>query len=132
MKLIRLSLFVMLCSLCSFAQPVRNHALATHHTIKGSTGFKKLAHSVKGDTVGVVKGIGHDVKAISVGTFVTAYDTAEAGVDTVGVGLQGIADGVDMGIAAPLESLPKPLNEIGVAIHGLYLGIDAVGQFLAK
>jgi hypothetical protein len=98
-------------------QPVRNHALATHHTIKGTAGVKKI-----GRAVGVV----------AKDTVFGAYDALEASVDTFGLSLQAFADAVDMGIAAPLESLPKPLNEIGVGVHVVYEGLDAAGQFLAK
>jgi hypothetical protein len=48
------------------------------------------------------------------------------------VALQALADGLDMGLAAPLESLPKPLNVIGQGVHEVYLGIDFVGTQLAK
>lgn len=108
---------VLFLSVVCFAQPVRNHALATKHTIKGTAGLKK---------------VGHAVKVVSVVTVFGAYDALEASVDAFGVSLQAFADAVDMGIAAPLESLPKPLNEVGVGVHEVYIGLDAAGQFLAK
>jgi hypothetical protein len=98
-------------------QPVRNHALATHHTIKGAAGVKK---------------VGRAIGTVAKDTVFGAYDALEASVDTFGLSLQAFADAVDMGIAAPLESLPKPLNNIGLGVHYVYEGLDAAGQFLAK
>lgn len=111
---LKVSVIVLVLSLGSFAQ---NTAKATHHTIKVGKGLKKAAHvMVKVGEVPVV----------------TAFDSLEASVDALGVSLQAFADAVDVGIAAPLEALPKPLNTIGDGVHYVYEGLDAAGQFLAK
>jgi hypothetical protein len=110
--------FALLSAVC-FAQPVRNHALATHHTIKAAARpFKAVARA----TAKTVTGIG-------VFSF-EAFDSAV--IDPFGVALQALADGLDMGIAAPLEALPKPLNVVGEGVHEVYLGLDWVGTQLAK
>lgn len=110
--------FALLSAVC-FAQPVRNHALATKHTIKASARpFKAVGHAVA-----------KTVSGAAVFSF-EAFDSAV--VDPFGVALQAFADGLDMGIAAPLEALPKPLNVIGEGVHEVYLGIDWAGTQLAK
>lgn len=117
----KLAILFVLVSAVAFAQPakVRNHALATHHTIHASARpFKATGHAIAKTAVGI-------------GTFsFNAFDSAV--VDPFGVALQALADGLDMGIAAPLEALPKPLNILGVGVHDVYLGIDWAGTQLAK
>ena len=112
------------CANCgrSFAQATpapRNRALATHHTIKAAARpFKAVAHAAVKTVTGAA-------------TFsLEAFDSTV--VDPFGVALQAFADGVDMAIAAPLEALPKPLNEIGVGVHYVYEGLDYAGTQLAK
>lgn len=112
-----IALAVLLTPLATAQKAPRNRALATHHTIKVGKGLKKMAHGVAKVTVVTVLG---------------AYDSLEASVDAFGVSLQAFADALDIGVAAPLESLPKPLNEIGVGVHYVYEGLDAAGQFLAE
>jgi len=101
------------------------HAKApAKHTIKAGPGFKHVGHAFK------VAG-----KALAMGpvdSLIAAGAAVEASVDSVGVSLQFFADALDMGVAIPLEAWPKPLNEVGVAVHYVYLGIDKVGQELAK
>jgi hypothetical protein len=110
--------FALLSAVC-FAQPVRNHALATHHTIHAAAR--------------PFKAVGHAVAKTVTGAAVFSFEAFDAGViDPFGVALQTLADGLDMGLAAPLESLPKPLNVIGQGVHEVYLGIDFVGTQLAK
>jgi hypothetical protein len=110
--------FALLSAVC-FAQPVRNHALATHHTIKAAARpFKAAAHAA--------------VKTVT-GAAVFSWSAFDSTVvDPFGVALQAFADGLDMSIAAPLEALPKPLNEIGVGVHYVYIGLDYAGTQLAK
>lgn len=116
-----LALLAVFLALPVFAQaaPVRNHALATHHTIKAAARpFKALGHAAK-------------TLAVGAATFSwSAFDSTV--VDPFGVALQAFADGVDMAIAAPLEALPKPLNEVGVGVHYVYEGLDWAGTQLAK
>lgn len=95
-----------------FGHP-KNTALATKHTITVGNG---------------IKAVGHGFKLLGISTF----DTLEASVDAVGVALQGFADAVDLSVAAPLEAMPQPVHELGVAVHVVYLGIDKVGQVLAQ
>lgn len=99
--------------------PKVTKANSTKHTIKAAARpFKALSHSTK-------------ALAVSVGTFsFSAFDTMV--VDPFGVALQALADGVDMFVAAPLESLPEPFEAVGDGVHYVYLGIDKVGQQLAK
>lgn len=115
----KIAILLVLVSSAAFAQPVRNHALATHHTIHASARpFKATGHAIVKTAVGI-------------GTFsFNAFDSAV--VDPFGIALQAFADGVDMAIAAPLEALPKPINEVGVGIHYVYLGLDWAGTQLAK
>src|SRR6516162_1233289 len=91
----------------------KNTALATKHTITIGNG---------------IKAVGHGFKLLGVSTF----DTVEAAVDSVGVALQGLADAIDLGVAAPLEAMPQPIHEVGVVVHEVYAGIDKVGQVLAQ
>lgn len=111
---------------CGLALAMPTHVAAkttkansTKHTIKVSARpFKAVAHAVK-------------TSAVTVGTFsFSAFDAAV--VDPFGVALQAFADGVDMFIAAPLESLPRPISYVGDGVHYVYLGVDKVGQVLAK
>lgn len=94
-------------------------ANATQHTIKASSRpFKALGHAVKSS-------------AVAVGSF--SFSTFDSMViDPLGVALQAFADGVDMFVAAPLESLPEPFEAVGDGVHYVYLGVDKVGQVLAK
>lgn len=87
----------------------------THHTIH-ATGRPYRA-------------FGRAVKTAAVFSF-DAFDATV--VDPFGVALQSFADGVDMFIGAPLESLPEPFEAVGDGVHYVYLGIDAVGTQLAK
>ena len=129
-KALVVSLFVTLVTVASFADggatgtscggklcKPRDRALATHHTIKVGAGLKKVGHAAK---------VAVAVPAAG------AFDALEASVDGLGVAIQAFADAVDMGIAAPLESLPKPLNAIGVGVHYVYNGLDFVGEKLAQ
>ena len=110
--------FSLLTAAC-FAQPVRNHALATHHTIHAAAR--------------PFKATGHAIAKVATGAATFSFEAFDSTViDPFGVALQALADGLDMGLAAPLESLPKPLNVIGQGVHELYLGIDFVGTQLAK
>lgn len=118
MKLRLLLAFVLCCTGMSFASH-RNRALETHHTIKAAErSFKYLGHATKTMAVGVA--------TFSIGAFDTVV------IDPLGVALQAFADGLDMFVAAPLESLPEPIEAVGDGVHVLYTGIDKVGQQLAK
>ena len=119
------TLLLLVLGFCLFGAPHAeakakvNKATATHHTIKAAARpFKALGHAAKQTVVGV-------------GTFsISAFDTAV--IDPLGVALQAFADGVDMFVAAPLESLPEPFEAVGDGVHYVYLGIDKVGQVLAR
>ena len=78
-----------------------------------------------------LKAVGHATAAVSKFTARSIFDVVEAGVDSVGVGLQAAADVIDMGIAVPLEKIPV-IHYVGVAVHELYLGIDYIGMELAQ
>jgi hypothetical protein len=111
-------LFLTVLSSVAFAK-APNSALSTHHTIKASASpFKAVGHAFVKTVTGAA--------AFSF----EAFDSTV--VDPFGVALQAFADGIDMAIAAPLEALPKPLNEIGVGVHYIYLGLDIAGTQLAK
>src|SRR5215469_13375165 len=71
------------------------------------------------------KHLGHAAKEVTVGTVVGAYDTLEAGVDMVGVGLQGVADGLD-GLALAVKPVVPPVY---YGLHYVYEGLDVAGQF---
>lgn len=95
----------------------KNEALATKHSIKVGSGLKRTAHVfVKAMDTPVV-GPGADL---------------EASVDALGVSIQGVADALDLGVAVPLEALPKPFVYIGRGVHKVYQGLDVVGTFLAQ
>jgi hypothetical protein len=110
--------FALLSAVC-FAQPVRNRALSTHHTIHAAAR--------------PFKAVGRAVAKTATGAAVFSFEAFDASViDPFGVALQALADGLDMGIAAPLEALPKPLNVIGEGVHYVYIGLDYAGTQLAK
>ena len=112
-------MLLLLVATVAVAQPHRNRAMETHHTIKAAARpFKALGHATK-------------TMAVGVATFsFSAFDTTV--IDPFGVALQAFADGVDMFVAAPLESLPKPLSYVGDGVHYVYNGIDWAGTQLAK
>lgn len=116
--LIAILLFTSALVMGQTAKP-RNRALATHHTIKA--------------VARPFKATGHAIAKVATGAAVFSFEAFDAAViDPFGVALQALADGLDMGIAAPLEALPKPLNNLGVGVHYVYEGIDWAGTQLAK
>ena len=104
----------------------RNKANETHHIVKASARpVKSLGHSFKAVGKAIVQG------GVTVGTFsFDAFDTMV--IDPFGVALQTFADGLDMFIAAPLESLPQPFLAVGDGVHVVYTGLDWAGTQLAK
>lgn len=101
------------------AAPKCKKANCTHHTIKAAARpFQRLGHYTK-------------AAVVSIGGFsISAFDTAV--IDPLGMALQAFADGVDMFVAAPLESLPEPFEAVGDGVHYVYLGVDKVGEILAR
>lgn len=96
------------------------------HTIKmAARPYKVIGHATR-------LGLGGVIKVATVVSNFSFTDFDATVIDPLGVAIQAFADGVDMFIAQPLESLPKPVNVVGEGIHYVYLGVDKVGQQLAK
>lgn len=127
-KLIMLLTILAMASMASAAPkcPKVTKANQTHHVVKTSTKpFKRMGHGAK--VLG--QKLANTTVSVAGFSFLT-FDTMV--IDPLGVALQAFADGVDMFVAAPLESLPEPFEAVGDGVHYVYAGIDKVGQILAK